>query len=101
MTIKEAIDKAKELNYEVFQNGAYDAPMEVREFDFFYGKHRYGSIKSKKTRQFIHSHYWKTQDEFITKVSVESWEQSLYNFIKIVKERKVKEKIRGLNEDFR
>lgn len=101
MTIKEATDKAKELHYEVFQNGTYDAPMEAREFDFFYGKHRYGSIKSKKTRQFIHSHYWKIQDEFITKVSVESWEQSLLDFIKIAKERKVKEKIRGLNEDFR
>lgn len=101
MTIQEATEKAKELHYDVFQNGTYDALMEEREFDFFYGKHRYGSIKLRKTRQFIHSHYWKIQDEFITKVSVESWEQSLLNFIKIVKERKVKEKIRGLNEDFR
>ena len=81
MTIQEATEKAKELHYDVFQNGTYDAPMEAREFDFFYGKHRYGSIKLKKTRQFIHSHYWKTQDEFITKVAVESWEQSLLNFI--------------------
>ena len=101
MTIQEATDKAKELGFEVFQNGSYDAPYEAREFDFFYGKYRYGSIKIKKTRHFIHSHYWKTQDEFITKVSVESWEQSLFDFIKIAKERKVKEKIRGLNEDFR
>ena len=101
MTITEATEKAKELSFEVFQNGAYDAPAEMREYDFFYGKHRYGSIKIKKTRHFIHSHYCKPQDEFITKVSVDSWEQSLFNFIKIVKERKVKEKIRGLNEDFR
>lgn len=101
MTIKEATDKAIELHFEVFQNGSYDAPDEMREFDFFYKKHRYGSIKLRKTLQFIHSHYWKPQDEFITKASVESWEQSLLNFIKIVKERKVKEKIRGINEDFR
>lgn len=101
MTIQEATDKAIELSFDVFQNGAYETPMEMREFDFFYGKHRYGSIKIKKTRQFIHSHYWKTQDEFITKVSVESWEQNLFDFIKLVKERKVKEKIREINEDFR
>lgn len=100
MTIQEATAKAKELNFEVFRRGCHDTPDERCEFEFKYSNYRFGTIKLKLTRQFIHSHYWKKQDEFITKVKVEEWEKGLNDYIFTIKERIIKNKIKELNKDF-
>ncbi len=101
MTIYEAYDKAVELGYNV-EAGAYSKAYKLEDvfFNLYYDERRFGTLILKNHQHRIHSHYWKKQDDPISKVKVEEWEKGLRDYIILIKEKIIQKKVKELNKDF-
>ncbi len=101
MTIYEAYDKAVELGYNV-QAGADSKAYKLEDvfFNLYYDERRFGTLILKNHQHRIHSHYWKKQDDPISKVKVEEWEKGLRDYIILIKEKIIQKKVKELNKDF-
>lgn len=101
MTIYEAYDKAVELGFDV-KAGSFSNAHSLEDvfFNLYYDEHRFGTLLLKNHKHRIHSHYWKKQDDPISKVTVEEWEKGLRDYLILIKERIIQKKVKELNKDF-